>query len=192
MQDFDPLIEDIKRKSAEAIGLIPVDTVSQAAKMIVSAYQDRHTWFLAGNGGSAADAQHIAAEMVGRFVSDRAALPAIALGCNGSSLTAISNDYGYDASFSRQLEALAKPGDVFLGISTSGNSENVIRAIETAKQNGILTIGLTGRDGGKMAKMVDCHIGIPVSETARIQEAHITVGHILCTCIERELFGFHQ
>ncbi len=186
------LLNNLKQNTKNAIESIPNDAVIQAAMLIATCYKSSGTWLLAGNGGSAADAQHIAAEMVGRFIEDRKALPAIALTCNGSSLTAISNDYGYSHSISRQVDALGRTGDIFMGISTSGNSENIIHAIKTAKEKGMTTIGLTGRDGGAVKDLVDCHIGIPVQDTARIQEAHITVGHLLCTCIEHELFGFHQ
>jgi len=144
---------------------------------------------ICGNGGSAADAQHFAAEMIGRFERERRALPAIALTTDTSILTALSNDYGYDMVFSRQVEALAKPGDILIGISTSGNSSNVILATEAAKEMGVKNIGLLGRDGGKLAALVDVPVIVPHGVTARIQEAHIFIIHFWCAYIEKELFG---
>lgn len=139
-----------------------------------------------GNGGSAADAQHLAAELVGRFVKERLALPAIALTTDTSILTAVGNDYGYDRVFERQVAALTNPGDVVVGISTSGNSPNVVKALETAKCMGAITIGMTGQDGGKLAALCDLCIKVPSSHTARIQEAHILIGHIVCAAIDEE------
>lgn len=144
---------------------------------------------LVGNGGSAGDCQHIAAELVGRYGFDRPGLPAIALTTDTSALTAISNDYGYPAVFSRQVEALGKPGDVLLGLSTSGNSVNVINALVAARQIGLGCIGLTGRGGGAMREHCDILIDIPAQETASIQEGHIMMGHILCDLIEKALFA---
>jgi D-sedoheptulose 7-phosphate isomerase len=144
---------------------------------------------LAGNGGSAADAQHIAAELVGRYGFDRPSIPSLALTTDTSNLTAIGNDYGYDKVFSRQLEGMGQEGDLFIGISTSGNSQNIINAFESAKERGITTVALVGRDGGKMAQMADYAIIIPSNATPRIQESHILIGHILCDIIEKELFG---
>ena len=141
-----------------------------------------------GNGGSAADAQHIAAELVGRFAFDRPALPALALSVNSSCVTAIGNDYGFDRVFSRQLEALARPGDIAIAISTSGNSTNVLHAISTARKIGLKTIGLTGRSGGNLRNAVDYCICVPSNETPRIQECHILVGHIISELVEREIF----
>ena len=139
---------------------------------------------LAGNGGSAADAQHIAAELSGRFVKERKALPGIALTTDTSALTSIANDYGYEHVFSRQLEALAQPGDLFVGISTSGNSQVVLNAFESAKKIGCKTLGLSGRDGGKMNGLCDLNIIVPADVTARIQEIHILIGHILCKAVD--------
>ena len=142
-----------------------------------------------GNGGSAADAQHIAAEFVGRFCRDRAPLAAIALTTDTSALTAISNDYGFEQVFARQIRALGKPGDVALAISTSGNSPNIITAVEAACEIGLTTIGLTGGTGGKLATKVDTSILIPSTNVARIQECHITIGHLICELVEKLVFG---
>ena len=139
---------------------------------------------IAGNGGSASDAQHIAAEFTGRFVKNRKPLAAIALSTDTSAMTAISNDYGFEHVFSRQLEALAKPGDLFLGISTSGNSNNVIEAFKSAKKTGCKTLGLSGRDGGQMNDLCDLNIIVPSDITARIQEMHILIGHIFCKSVD--------
>ena len=139
-----------------------------------------------GNGGSAADAQHIAAELTGRYKSERRGLPAIALTTDTSALTAISNDYGYNEVFKRQVEALANKGDVIIGISTSGNSKNVIKALKKAKKLGCKTIGLSGRDGGKMNGVCDVNIVVPSNDTPRIQEMHILIGHIICQAVDNE------
>jgi D-sedoheptulose 7-phosphate isomerase len=142
---------------------------------------------LCGNGGSASDSQHIAAELVGRFVADRTPLPAIALSTDTSALTAIANDYGYREVFARQVQALGRAGDCLIGISTSGNSDNVLAAVRTAKALGIRTIGLTGRGGGALAQECEIALVVPSDVTARIQEAHIFIGHILCEQIETDL-----
>ena len=140
-----------------------------------------------GNGGSAADAQHLAAEFTGRYLKERRALPALALHANSSSLTAIGNDYGFDFVFARQLEALGKPGDVAVGISTSGNSRNVLRAFEVAKAKSIYTVALTGGSGGAMKDLADCTLCIPSQEIPRIQECHLLTGHIICEIAEEML-----
>ena len=142
-----------------------------------------------GNGGSAADAQHIAAELAGRFYRDRPSLPAIALTTNTSSLTAIANDYGYESVFARQCQGLVAEGDVVIAISAGGNSPNVVLAIEEAKRRGAVTIGLSGKGGGKLAELADYTISMPSMDTPRIQEAHITAGHIICQLVEEALFG---
>ena len=142
---------------------------------------------LCGNGGSAADAQHIAAELTGRYKTERRGLPGIALTTDTSALTAISNDYGYDRVFDRQVEALAKEGDLLIGISTSGNSKNVNNALRVAKEMGCRTIGLSGRDGGGMSELCDVNIVVPSDNTPRIQEMHILIGHILCQAIDDSL-----
>jgi D-sedoheptulose 7-phosphate isomerase len=163
--------------------------VAEVADAIVHAYRENHKLILFGNGGSAADATHTAAEFVGRYARDRAALPAIALGENVSSVTAISNDYSFEHVFVRQLEALGATGDVAVGISTSGNSSNVVAGLEAARAKAMVTVGLTGGEGGAIAAVCDHCICIPANETPRIQEGHILVLHVLCELVEEELFG---
>ncbi len=163
-------------------------TVAKVSEILVNALKQGNKALLFGNGGSAADAQHIAAELVGRFAFDRPALPALALSVNSSCVTAIGNDYGFDRVFSRQLEALARPGDIAIGISTSGNSVNILRAMSTARKIGLKTIALTGRSGGNLRNAVDYCICVPSNETPRIQECHILVGHIISELVEREIF----
>jgi D-sedoheptulose 7-phosphate isomerase len=165
--------------------------IGKVCGAIVSAFQQGNKLLLFGNGGSAADAQHIAADFVGRFALNRAALAAIALGVNGSSLTAIGNDYGFERVFARQVEALGRAGDVAVGISTSGNSPNVLQGLATAKKKGLLTVALTGKGGGELKgfESVDNCICAPADETPRIQECHILIGHVICEIVERELFG---
>jgi D-sedoheptulose 7-phosphate isomerase len=165
-----------------------VSTVAKVSEILINALKQGNKALLFGNGGSAADAQHIAAELVGRFAFDRPALPALALSVNSSCVTAIGNDYGFEQVFSRQLEALARPGDIAFGISTSGNSPNVLRAMSTAKQMGLHTIALTGRTGGNLKSTVDYCICVPSNETPRIQECHILIGHIISELVEREIF----
>ncbi|WP_309499127.1 D-sedoheptulose 7-phosphate isomerase [Sulfurovum sp.] len=166
-----------------------LDTIVTVAQACVEVYRKGKKTILAGNGGSAADAQHIAAELVGRYGFDRPSIPSLALTTDTSNLTAIGNDYGYDKVFSRQLEGMSQEGDLFIGISTSGNSQNIITAFESARDRGVITVALVGRDGGKMAEMADFAIIIPSNATPRIQESHILIGHILCDIIEKELFG---
>jgi len=166
-----------------------LDAIVTVAQECVAVYRKGRKTMLAGNGGSAADAQHIAAELVGRYGFDRPSIPSLALTTDTSNLTAIGNDYGYDKVFSRQLEGMAQEGDLFIGISTSGNSQNIINAFESAKERGVITVALVGRDGGKMAQMADFALIIPSNATPRIQESHILIGHILCDIIEKELFG---
>lgn len=164
-----------------------IPQIAKAASMISKSIASGGKLVLFGNGGSAGDAQHVAAELVGRFEQERKPYPAIALTTNTSILTAIANDYGYDQSFSRQVEALANQGDVVIGISTSGNSSNVIEAIRAAKSKGALTIGLSGEKGGQLALECNLCLMVPSSNTARIQESHIMIGHILCLLIEQSL-----
>ena len=166
-----------------------LDIIEQVSKLCVALYKNNKKTLLAGNGGSAADAQHIAAEMVGRYGFDRPSLPSLALTTDTSALTAIGNDYGYDQVFSRQLEGMGQDGDVFIGISTSGNSQNIINAFKSAKEKNIKTVALVGRDGGEMAKLADYAIVVPSDATPRIQESHILIGHIICDIIEKEIFG---
>lgn len=154
--------------------------IEEAGRLIADRLQHGHKVLLCGNGGSAADAQHIAAELVGRFIVERKGLSAIALTTDTSILTAVANDYGYDRIFARQVEALAREGDILIGISTSGNSVNVLTAIDAATGLGCATIGLLGRDGGKLKSRVDTALVIPVVETAHIQECHIVIGHLWC------------
>jgi len=165
-----------------------LEDIEKAAKTIIASLKSGGKLLVFGNGGSAADSQHIAAELVGRFKKERKALAAVALTTNTSILTAIANDYGYDVIFSRQIEALAKKGDVALGISTSGNSKNVVEALKKAKSIGLTTIGMTGAGGGAIKTVSDVTIAVPSKDTPRIQEAHGVIGHILCELIESELF----
>lgn len=161
-----------------------VPDIEQACEMVISTIKSGKKVLLAGNGGSAADAQHIAAELSGRFVKERKALPGIALTTDTSALTAIANDYGYEHVFSRQLEALGSEGDLFIGISTSGNSKGILKAFESAKAMNCHTLGLSGRDGGKMNDLCELNIVVPSDVTARIQEMHILIGHILCKAVD--------
>lgn len=158
-----------------------------AADRIARCLSSGHKILLCGNGGSAADSQHLAAEFTGRFVKDRKPLAAVALSTDTSALTSIANDFGFDEVFSRQVTALGRPGDCLLAISTSGNSRNVIRAAEAARAAGIHTIGLLGRDGGKLLALCDVPLVVPSATTARIQEAHIFIGHSLCAMVEEAL-----
>lgn len=160
-----------------------------AADALIEAYRTGHKALFFGNGGSAADAQHLAAEFVGRYLKEREPLPALALNANSSAVTAIGNDYGYDQVFARQLKALAGRGDVAVGISTSGNSASVIEALVCARQLGLFTIGLTGASGGKMRGLVDALIAVPSNETPRIQECHILSGHALCDAVEQAIIA---
>lgn len=162
---------------------------AEVAERLIQAFRRGNKVLLFGNGGSAADAQHIAAEFVGRYYLDRPALPAQALTVNTSSLTAIGNDYGYDQIFSRQIEAFGQAGDVAIGISTSGNSRNVIEALRTAKCKDMVTVGMAGESGGQLKVEVDYCICVPSRDTPRIQEAHILVGHILSELVEQAIFG---
>jgi len=166
-----------------------LNDIEKVSRLCVDLYKNNKKTILAGNGGSAADAQHIAAEMVGRYGFDRPSLPSLALTTDTSALTAIGNDYGYDKVFSRQLEGMGQDGDLFIGISTSGNSENIINAFNSAKDKNITTVALTGRDGGEMAKLADIALVVPSNSTPRIQESHILIGHIICDIIEKEIFG---
>jgi len=164
-----------------------LSALTVAADALVEAYRAGHKAIFFGNGGSAADAQHLAAEFVGRYLRERRALPALALNANSSALTAIGNDYGYDTVFARQLEALAAPGDVAVAISTSGNSPSVIEGVKAARRIGLFTIGLTGASGGRLQSLVDAAIAVPSDETPRIQECHILIGHALCDVVERAM-----
>jgi D-sedoheptulose 7-phosphate isomerase len=162
--------------------------VTDMGHLLIDCYEAGHKLLIAGNGGSAADAQHIAAEFVSRFNFDRPGLPALALTTDTSILTAVGNDYGYEQLFRRQIEANGTGGDVFLGISTSGNSPNILQALEAARLKGMTTFGLTGDTGGKMRELCDFCLCVPSSDTPRIQEAHILIGHTLCAMVELALF----
>jgi D-sedoheptulose 7-phosphate isomerase len=168
---------------------ILVNQIATVTEVITKAFKNGNAVYFAGNGGSAADAQHLAAEFSGRFYKDRKALPSDALHCNSSYLTAVANDYSYDVIYARLLEGLAKPGDVLVGISTSGNSGNIVKAFEMAKTIGVTTIGFTGQKGGKMKDLGDYLINVPSNTTPRIQESHILVGHIICELVEINIFG---
>jgi len=164
--------------------------ICEIVNRIVSCYRNGNKLILMGNGGSAADAQHIAAELVGRYqVSDRPALPALAITTNTSVLTALGNDYSYDHTFVRQIEAWARPGDVLIGITTSGNSRNVVKALEAAKKIAATTVAFTGQHGGLVKDVADLVLMIPSEATSRIQEAHIAVGHIICDFVEQTLLN---
>lgn len=185
----DLLSESIAVKTRMLKDDIVIKTIQEATDLCIAALENGHKLLFAGNGGSASDAQHIAAELVGRYERDRDGLPAIALTTNLSQVTAIANDYGYDSMFQRQVQALATEGDVFFGLSTSGNSENVVKAIEQCRKQGVATVGMTGESGGAMAGLCNLCIRVPSNNTARIQESHITIGHILCSGIETALFS---
>lgn len=165
-----------------------LDTIAQSAEMIINIYNSGGKVILIGNGGSAADAQHIAAEFVGRFNLERRSLPAIALTTNTSILTALANDYGYENIFNRQLNSLVDDKDLLIAITTSGNSSNILNAAKEAIQRNIKVIGMTGKTGGKLKNIVDILINVPSENVPRIQEAHITIGHILCYLVEKKLF----
>ena len=162
--------------------------IQQIVAKSVIAFQSDKKMLFCGNGGSASDAQHIAAELSGRFYTDRPPLYAEALHVNSSFMTAVANDYGYEATYSRMVEAVGKKGDILVGISTSGNSPNVVKAIQKAKELGMTTIGFTGKNGGEMRYICDIMICTPSDDTPRIQEAHILVGHIICQLIEQKMF----
>ncbi len=164
------------------------ERIAEAAGVIATAFRSGRKVLIFGNGGSAADAQHIASEFVGRFVPNRRALPAISLAADISAMTALANDYGYEFVFSRQIEALGISGDVAIGISTSGNSANVLHALDTARKTGLRTIGFTGAGGGKMTGQAEILFCVPSKVTPRIQETHLTLAHILCEIVDRELF----
>lgn len=181
-----PAISDIFTAHLDAVGALrnQEEDIARIGTLLIDHLRDDHRIFLCGNGGSAADAQHIATEMVCRFETNRRALPAIALTTDTSALTAISNDFGYEQVFARQVEALARPGDILIGISTSGDSGNVIRAAQQAREMGIESVGLLGRDGGILHALVDHPLVAPGRDTARIQECHILIGHIWCAMID--------
>lgn len=163
--------------------------IAAIADKIVESFRNGHRLYFCGNGGSAADAQHLAAEFSGRFYKDRPALPAEALHCNTSYLTAVANDYSFDVVYARLIEGIGEAGDVLVGISTSGNSPNIVNAFASARSKGVITVGFTGTSGGKMKACSDYLINIPSTDTPRIQESHILVGHIICQLAEEKYFG---
>jgi D-sedoheptulose 7-phosphate isomerase len=163
--------------------------IKEVCVKTIEVYKSSNKTLIAGNGGSAADAQHVAGEFVSKFYFDRPGLASLALTTDTSILTAIGNDYGYDKLFARQVQANGVKGDMFIGISTSGNSANVIEALKECKEKGIITVGLTGASGGKMAELCDFCIKVPSNETPRVQEAHILIGHIICAVVEETIFG---
>lgn len=164
-------------------------TIASVADLITHAFTNGNRVYFCGNGGSAADAQHLAAEFSGRFYTDRKALPAEALHCNTSYLTAVANDYGYDAVYARMIDGIGQKGDVLIGLSTSGNSGNIIRAFEVAKEKGMITVAFTGESGGKMKAISDHLLNVPSGDTPRIQESHIMIGHIICQLVEEKYFA---
>ncbi len=185
-------IRDAIKESIEAKAALTDEDhriILEMAYTMVEALSQGNKVMWMGNGGSAADAQHLAAELVSRFYKERDGLPSLALNTNTSVVTAIGNDYGFNHIFERQVEALARPGDVVVGLSTSGNSPNVLHAIEKARDMGCLTIGLTGASGGQLADAVDLCLRVPSDDTPRIQEVHITVGHVICEIVETIMFG---
>lgn len=161
--------------------------IHKAAQIIIEAYQNGNKLLLCGNGGSAADSQHIAAELVGRFKKERRGLPAVALTTDTSIMTSVANDYWYDLLFARQVEALGDKDDILIAISTSGNSQNIIRAVEAAKFKGLKTIGFLGDDGGQLKDLVDISLIVPSQESDRVQEVHILIGHIICCLIDSQI-----
>ncbi len=195
--DREKILESLHEHIAESISVKEAilanpalcGVIATAAEAVVNCYERGHRVLIAGNGGSAADAQHIAAELVNKFYFDRPAIDAVALTTNTSVITAVCNDLGYDHLFSRQVEALGRQGDIFIAISTSGTSENILRALESCRKLGIFAIGMTGMGGGRMRTLCDLTIEVPSSVTPRIQEAHIMIGHILCSIVEESLFG---
>jgi len=187
-------IKNIIRASVDVKNNILLDdkllqTVKDCVYILVTAFKNGNKVLFCGNGGSAADAQHLAAELSGRFYIDRDALPAEALHCNTSYLTAIGNDYGYDVIYSRLVKGIGVKGDVLVGLSTSGNSKNILNAFEVAKEKGMITIAFTGESGGKLKKLADHLINVPSDDTPRIQESHIMLGHIICQLAEEQYFS---
>lgn len=168
--------------------VVLLKTIEEVTSLIIQAFKNGNKVLFCGNGGSAADAQHLAAEFSGRFYKDRKPLPSEALHCNTSYLTAVANDYGYDEVYSRVVLGSGKPGDVLVGLSTSGNSVNITKALQTAKEIGMITVGFTGEGGGKMKEYSDYLLDIPSKDTPRIQEAHIMIGHIICQLVEEQYF----
>lgn len=193
MESIKNIIEhSIELKQRMLLDEVLLKRIGEAADKMVSCFRSSGRVFLCGNGGSAADAQHIAAELSGRFYLDRQPLPAEALHVNTSFLTAVANDYGFEEVYARLVKGLAKEGDILIGLSTSGNSPNIIKAFEAARESGVFTIALTGSTGGKIKQMADILINVPDNDTPRIQEAHILIGHIICQLVESIMFSGHQ
>jgi D-sedoheptulose 7-phosphate isomerase len=189
MQQIKDLIQssiDVKQALLQDAQLL--GTIKQVAQQMIDALKQDHRIWWCGNGGSAADAQHLAAELTGRFYKDREPLFSEALHVNTSYLTAVANDYSYDEIYSRLMKGKGRTGDILIGISTSGNSKNILRAFEVCKERGIITVGMTGATGGKMKELSDYLINVPSTDTPRIQESHILIGHILCLLVEEALF----
>jgi D-sedoheptulose 7-phosphate isomerase len=181
---------DVKQQVLENEELIA--TIKKVAEVIIASLQKNGRIYFCGNGGSAADAQHLAAEFSGRFYTDRKALPAEALHCNTSYLTAVANDYSYDMVYARLIDGIGNKGDVLVGLSTSGNSGNIVKAFEVANEKGITTVGFTGFTGGSMKANSDYLINVPSTDTPRIQESHILIGHIVCQLVEEKLYPTHD
>lgn len=186
-------IESIIQKSIEVKQAIIqnkefIEKIATISDVITEAFRNGKKVLFCGNGGSAADAQHLAAEFSGRFYTDRKALPSEALHCNTSYLTAVGNDYSFDVVYSRMIEGIGNEGDILIGISTSGNSKNIVNALKQAKINKMITIGMTGESGGAIKNIADYLFNVPSSDTPRIQEAHILVGHIICQLVEEKYF----
>jgi D-sedoheptulose 7-phosphate isomerase len=187
------MIADIKKIVSASIAvkqalLADEDLLKTTSSVVDEAFRNGNRIYFAGNGGSAADAQHLAAEFSGRFYKDRLALPAEALHCNTSYLTAVANDYSYDDIYARLIQGISLRGDMLVGLSTSGNSGNIVRAFEAAREKGVLTVGFTGASGGKMKALSDFLLNVPSTDTPRIQESHILLGHIICELVERDYF----
>lgn len=193
MEKINSIIEaSIKVKEQVLESPVLLNTITQVVGVLVSAFQKGNRIYFCGNGGSAADAQHLAAELSGRFYSDRKALPAEALHCNTSYMTAVGNDYGYDVVYARLIDGIGNKGDILIGLSTSGNSANIVKAFEAAKEKDIITVALTGLSGGLLKSLSDYVIDVPSSDTPRIQEAHILIGHIICQLVEEKYFGLND
>lgn len=191
------MIENIIQQSIDVKSSILKDielqkTILESVQLICESFQSGNRVMFCGNGGSAADAQHLAAELSGRFYKDRIALPSDALHCNTSYLTAVANDYGYEFVYSRLVEGTMKSGDILIGMSTSGNSKNIINAFKSARELGITTIAFTGENSGTLGIISDYLINVPSMDTPRIQESHILIGHIICQLVEEKLFGYES
>jgi len=191
--DYKGIIADRLQRHQNTIDLIKkndqlLNTVSEASNAVIECFRNGGSVYFCGNGGSAADAQHLAAEFSGRFYFDRPALPSEALHCNTSYLTAVANDYSYDVIYARLIEGIGKTGDILVGLSTSGNSINIIKAYEVCHEKGMKTISFTGETGGKMKEFSDFLINVPSKDTPRIQESHITLGHTICELVEAAIF----